>query len=875
MKKILHNRGLAFKMILFIFSSIIFVFAVIFLYNYKVSSNLIKRNIEENARIFTSNTVIKVDNVLRSVEKVIDNAAVFVEKSEYNDSKIHALLKMLVAKNSEIYGSTIAFEPYTFIKSQKYYAPYYFKQNDSLKYVSLAGDKYDYFHQDWYQIPKELDRPIWSEPYFDEGGGEIVMSTYSVPLYRNINGKREFLGIFTADISLDWLQKLVLSIKVSETGYGFMISKTGKLVTHPIKDVIMNETIFSIAEERNYPALRDIGRKMINGNTGFEKPDYKSLKGGKSSWIAYAPVTCNGWSLGIVYPIDELMADVTNLSETVFFLGVGGALFLLIVIIFISRSITSSLRHLAIATREFAVGNFDVEIPHIKSGDEIGKLTQSFTAMQNALKETIQKLKTANDGLEDYSHTLEEKVLARTLELKEKNTQLDSAFKNVKTLSEIGQKITSTLNLELIFNTVYESVNSLLDASVFLILIYNKKANTLDCKLSIEKGEKLPEFSFNLEDKNRFAVWCVNNRKPVFMNDVDVDYINYIEHRVKPKAGTYASSIIYFPLIVEDRVIGAISVQSFKTNAYTQVNFDILNNLAMYTSIALDNAYAYEAINAAHKELKEAQSQLVQAEKMASLGQLTAGIAHEIKNPLNFINNFSELSIDLSKELVEELEQHKDKIDSKSLSYINEILGDLEQNVRKINEHGKRADSIVKGMLLHSRGKSGEFQKTDINNLLAEYVNLAYHGFRAQDSTFNVKIETDYDKTLEPINVVPQNLSRVFLNTINNACYSIHEKKKERKDSFEPILSVNTKNMDNKVEVRIRDNGKGIPNDVLEKIFNPFFTTKPAGKGTGLGLSLSFDIIVQEHKGEIRVESEEGEFAEFIITIPKNLSRQL
>ncbi len=875
MKKILSNRGLAFKMILFIFSSIALVFAVIFIYNYKVSSDIIRRNIEENARNFTSSTVVKVDNVLRSVEKVIDNAAVILEKSDYNDSKIHDLLKLLVAKNSEIYGSTIALEPYSFIKSEKYYAPYYYKHNDSLKYASLAGDKYDYFHQDWYQIPKELDRPIWSEPYFDEGGGEIVMSTYSVPLYRNVNGNREFWGIFTADISLDWLQKLVLSIKVSETGYGFMISRSGKLVTHPIKDVIMNETIFSIAEERNYPALRDIGRKMVNGNAGFEKPDYKSLAGGKSSWIAYAPVTCNGWSLGIVHPIDELMSDVTHLSEMVFFLGVGGALFLLIVIIFISRSITSSLRHLAVATEEFAAGNFDVEIPPIKSKDEIGKLTQSFMAMQRALKDTIQKLKKANEGLEDYSHNLEEKVLARTLELNEKNKQLDAAFKNVKTLSEIGQKITSTLNLELIFNTVYESVNSLLDASVFLILIYNKKDNTLDCKLSIEKGEKLPEFSFNLEDKNRFAVWCVNNRKPVFMNDVDVDYINYIEHRVKPKAGTYASSIIYFPLIVEDRIIGAISVQSFNRNAYTQIHFDILNNLAMYASIALDNAYAYEAINAAHKELKEAQSQLVQAEKMASLGQLTAGIAHEIKNPLNFINNFSELSIDLSKELVEELEQYKDKIDPKSLDYIKEILGDLEQNVRKINEHGKRADSIVKGMLLHSRGKSGEFQKIDINNLLAEYVNLAYHGFRAQDSTFNVKIETDYDKTLEPLNVVPQNLSRVFLNTINNACYSIHEKKKERKDSFEPILSVSTKNLDSKVEVRIKDNGKGIPKDILEKIFNPFFTTKPTGKGTGLGLSLSFDIIVQEHKGDIRVESEEGEYAEFIITLPKNLSRQL
>ncbi len=233
---------------------------------------------------------------------------------------------------------------------------------------------------------------------------------------------------------------------------------------------------------------------------------------------------------------------------------------------------------------------------------------------------------------------------------------------------------------------------------------------------------------------------------------------------------------------------------------------------------------------------------------MASLGQLTAGIAHEIKNPLNFVNNFAELTVDLTKELTEEIDHLKDKLDQKDVDYFMEIVGDIASNAVKINEHGKRADSIVKGMLLHSRGKAGEVQPTDVNALLAEYVNLGYHGMRAQDSSFNLKIEADYDPSIGMINAVPQDLSRVFLNIINNSCYATNLKKKELKDAYFPILEVRTKSLDKKVEIRIKDNGTGIPQDILDKVFNPFFTTKPAGQGTGLGLSLSFDIIVQEHK---------------------------
>jgi len=272
--------------------------------------------------------------------------------------------------------------------------------------------------------------------------------------------------------------------------------------------------------------------------------------------------------------------------------------------------------------------------------------------------------------------------------------------------------------------------------------------------------------------------------------------------------------------------------------------------------------------------LKETQNQLILSEKMASLGQLTAGIAHEIKNPLNFITNFAVLSHDLTKDLREELAHERDRVDEKRAMEIEGILNDLDQNVTKINEHGKRADSIVRGMLLHSRGKAGERQLTDLNALLAEYTNLAYHGMRAQDSSFNVKIESDFDPAVGKVNVVPQDLSRAFLNIVNNACYAANDKRRTAGNGFSPIVRVSARNCADCVEIRIRDNGNGIPLAIREKIFNPFFTTKPAGSGTGLGLSLSYDIVTHEHKGEIRIDTKEGEYTEFIIVIPKEQVRE-
>jgi signal transduction histidine kinase len=271
------------------------------------------------------------------------------------------------------------------------------------------------------------------------------------------------------------------------------------------------------------------------------------------------------------------------------------------------------------------------------------------------------------------------------------------------------------------------------------------------------------------------------------------------------------------------------------------------------------------------EELRTAQDRLVQTEKLASLGQLTAGIAHEIKNPLNFVNNFSALSGELIDELSELLRSAA--LDDKAREEVDELTHMLKGNLEKVVQHGKRADSIVKNMLLHSREGSGEQRPADINTIVEESLNLAYHGARAEKSGFNVTLQRDLDPSAGIIVLYPQEITRVFLNLISNGFYAANKRKEAGDEGFEPLLTATTRNLGNKVEIRIRDNGTGIPAEVREKMFNPFFTTKPAGEGTGLGLSMSHDIIVKQHGGEIDVDTEPGKFSEFIITLPRAAAR--
>jgi signal transduction histidine kinase len=286
-----------------------------------------------------------------------------------------------------------------------------------------------------------------------------------------------------------------------------------------------------------------------------------------------------------------------------------------------------------------------------------------------------------------------------------------------------------------------------------------------------------------------------------------------------------------------------------------------------------------KAVEVTLAELKSAQAQLIQSEKMASLGELTAGIAHEIQNPLNFVNNFSELS----KELIVEM---NDELAVGNIQLAKEIAGDVEQNLEKINHHGKRAADIVKGMLLHSRTSSGQKEPTDINALADEYLRLAYHGLRAKDKTFNADFKTNFDPTLPKINVIPQDIGRVLLNLINNAFYAVDKKAKELNPlppkggseesdvEYNPAIIVSTSSSkspsgDLGVRISVKDNGEGIPPHIVDKIFQPFFTTKPTGQGTGLGLSLAYDI-VKAHGGELKVDTSEGVGSEFIIHLPVN-----
>jgi two-component system NtrC family sensor kinase len=278
---------------------------------------------------------------------------------------------------------------------------------------------------------------------------------------------------------------------------------------------------------------------------------------------------------------------------------------------------------------------------------------------------------------------------------------------------------------------------------------------------------------------------------------------------------------------------------------------------------------ARDTAEKALRELQTAQASLLHAQKMAALGQLTAGIAHEIKNPLNFVNNFAGLSVELLDELKTAAAPGIATLDQDTRTEIDETVGMLTGNLEKIAEHGKRADGIVTSMLAHSRGSSGDWQSADLNALVDEALNLAYHGARAQDQSFNISLERDFDHTITPIELVPQDMTRVFLNLFGNGFYAAARRSREAGDGFRPVLKVTTRDLGDDVEIRVRDNGTGIPPESRDKLFQPFFTTKPTGEGTGLGLSISYDIVTQQHGGTIEVDSMFGEFTEFIIRLPR------
>jgi two-component system, NtrC family, sensor kinase len=437
--------------------------------------------------------------------------------------------------------------------------------------------------------------------------------------------------------------------------------------------------------------------------------------------------------------------------------------------------------------------------------------------------------------------------------------------------------VNSSLDLDTVLATIISRAVQLSQADEGTIYEFDETEEVFVPKaafgMTAERVEWLRERRVRLGETHlgRSAVL----RAPVHIDDVQQD-------PTMADAGGLLGGIhavLAVPLLREDKVVGGLVIRRRIAGGFAPTIPTLLQTFAGQSVLAIENARLFQdarrartVAEAALVDLRRAQDRLVQSEKMASLGQLTAGIAHEIKNPLNFVNNFSDLSVDLLDELHDAVAPNRLTIADDMRAEIDDLTATLKANLERITQHGRRADSIVKNMLLHSRAGPSEYRAIDLNSTVEEALNLAYHGARAETPGFNIALEKDLDPALGSVDLYPQEFIRVMLNLIGNGFYAARNRADQSADNgFEPTLRLTTRDLGEQVEIRVRDNGTGISDAVRDKIFEPFFTTKPAGEGTGLGLSLSYDIVVKQHGGQLNVDSQTNAFTEFVITLPRRM----
>jgi signal transduction histidine kinase len=559
---------------------------------------------------------------------------------------------------------------------------------------------------------------------------------------------------------------------------------------------------------------------------------------------------------------DEALA-IQRFSSTVLIAAVALSLLSSIVIVwlYVGRNIVSRLTALSRSMLAIAEGNLATNVPTGGSDEiaEMGGVVEIFrknTMERNEL--LIERAQTAD--------RLEKQVEERTMELAR-------SVEELRALGDVSQAVNSTIDLQTVLSTIISKAVQLSGTDAGTIYAFNDASQEFELRASYGMDEELVA---TIKDRNvRLGETLISQaaiqRRPVQVADVHDSPSLVLDIIIR--AGFRA--LLGVPLLGADRIVGALVVRRKQPGEFPQSIVNLLQTFGAQSVLAIQNAHLFDEVQARTRELansleglRNTQDRLVQTEKLASLGQLTAGIAHEIKNPLNFVNNFSAVSVELVDELQETLARAN--LDNRLRAEISEIGDMLQGNLYKVVEHGKRADSIVKNMLLHSRQGSGDRQSADINAVVEESLNLAYHGARAEKQDFNIKLERFLDPTAGEADLFPQEITRVLLNLISNGFYATTKRRSEANGAdYEPTVAALTKNLGDSVEIRIRDNGTGIPPEVRKVMFNPFFTTKPPGEGTGLGLSLSYDIIVKQHAGSIEVDTQPGEFTEFRIVLPR------
>ena len=461
--------------------------------------------------------------------------------------------------------------------------------------------------------------------------------------------------------------------------------------------------------------------------------------------------------------------------------------------------------------------------------------------------------------------------------LQERTAELTRSVAELQALEEVLRAVNSSLDLDTVLDTIISRAVQLSQADEGTIYEYDEAEEVFVPMAAFGMTEErvlaLRERRVRLGETHlgRAAV----QRAPVHISDVQQDPsmpgVGELLHGIH--------AVLAVPLLRDEKVIGGLVIRRRTAGDFAPTIATLLQTFAGQSVLAIENARLFQEARRARAtaeialtDLRRAQANLIQAEKMASLGQLTAGIAHEIKNPLNFVNNFAILSVELLSELKQIATTALASLESEQRAEVAEVIGLLTSNLEKITEHGKRADGIVKSMLEHSRGASGERRAVDMNTLADEALHLAYHGARAQDQSFSISLERDFGEGIAPIEVNPQDITRVLLNLFSNGFYAANERARSGAEPrSDPTMKVTTRDLGAVIEVRVRDNGTGVPTEIRDKLFEPFFTTKPTGEGTGLGLSITYDIVTKQHGGTITVDSEVDEFTEFVVTLPRRM----